>query len=577
MRRIFYYSTTKDEKVWSFARNIGRPLNNKSSNGICSITPDGNTLLLLNQYFGERVEQGVSVSYNKLEGWTTPVPLEIEGFTNSSPFADYSLSVTQKELILAIEDEKGEGEQDLYVSFFNENENKWSKPLNLGNVVNSPLNEYSPFLAADGITLYFASEGHLGYGGADLFVTRRLDDTWTNWSDPENLGPVVNSTGDDSYYTIPASGTYAYFVSTSENKDKDIYRIPLPRQFKPAPVALLAGVVLLEENKPVEAQINVYKQHSKKPVAKASSNPLTGEYKLVLTAGSLYEMELIRGTDMVYRQKIDCRFLKEFKEVKRDILLSSEQAPDQEIQIGDETLETQSAPLSKIPVMMKGKVFTSTARPLSAQFVFEDLNAKEPDIKISSSPSNGDYKSVLSAGKIYRFSIFQNRQLLKVDTVDFSDAMSYVELNRNFIFGDSLISKPIILGNKYSSNLTEQQLLEVEKQRSKAYRHNKRFGKQNLNIPEDILTDLEHFAEFLTVSSGTKVTINSYSDNRGSKISELNASQERARICAEFFKAAGIDESRISYTGHGKTNYISSNLLKKGRARNLRIELNLIN
>ncbi len=84
------------------------------------------------------------------------------------------------------------GDQDLYVSFYNDAHKSWSEPLNLGAQINTHLAETAPYLAADDKTLYFASDGYLGYGGFDLYVTRRLDDTWTNWSTPENLGMVIN-------------------------------------------------------------------------------------------------------------------------------------------------------------------------------------------------------------------------------------------------------------------------------------------------------------------------------------------------------------------------------------------------
>ena len=80
-----------------------------------------------------------------------------------------------------------QGGRDLYVSFM-QPDSSWSSPLNLGMQVNTFADDITPFLAADNVTLYYSTKGEPGYGDNDIFVTRRLDDTWINWSTPQNLG-----------------------------------------------------------------------------------------------------------------------------------------------------------------------------------------------------------------------------------------------------------------------------------------------------------------------------------------------------------------------------------------------------
>lgn len=95
----------------------------------------------------------------------------------------------------------------------------------MGKVINTYANETTPFLAADNKTLYFSSSGHPGYGSNDIFVSRRLDDTWQNWSEPKNLGPKINGPTWDAYYTVPASGKNGYMVTTMDgNKNCDILK-----------------------------------------------------------------------------------------------------------------------------------------------------------------------------------------------------------------------------------------------------------------------------------------------------------------------------------------------------------------
>ena len=98
----------------------------------------------------------------------------------------------QKTLIHAIEMNDSKGDQDLYVSF-RKVDGSWSRPKNLGSTINTIKAENSPFLASDGVTLYFSTNGRPGYGKNDIFMSRRLDDSWVNWSEPENLGPSINT------------------------------------------------------------------------------------------------------------------------------------------------------------------------------------------------------------------------------------------------------------------------------------------------------------------------------------------------------------------------------------------------
>mgnify|MGYP006214647283 CR=1 FL=1 len=153
-------------------------------------------------------------------------------------------AANNKYLLMTVERPEGFGFKDVYVSTVKE-DGTWSKPKNLGSTVNTFEEEANPFLAADGKTLYFASRGHQGYGAYDLFVTKRLDDSWTNWSQPENLGNVINSPGYELSIFLSAKGDKAYI-----GKDRDIYEIE--STVKQDPVALVKGKVYDSANQYAE-------------------------------------------------------------------------------------------------------------------------------------------------------------------------------------------------------------------------------------------------------------------------------------------------------------------------------------
>ena len=189
--------------------------------------------------------------------------------------------------------------------------------------MNSAADEATPFMAADGVTLYYASEGFSGFGGMDMYFTRRLDSTWEHWSEPQNLGPGLNTPGWDGYYTIPASGDYAYFVS-SENSlgEDDIFRVKLPESLRPKPVVLISGRVLdAKTQKPVRASIHYEILPSGQEVGSASSSPKKGDFEIVLPAGKSYGFRAEAPGYASVSQNLDLTKVYTYKELQQDLLL----------------------------------------------------------------------------------------------------------------------------------------------------------------------------------------------------------------------------------------------------------------
>ncbi len=319
-----WFSEVINDSLFTPAKNIGPPINNELNNYILSITPDGNLMLLGNIYEpSSKVKHGVSVSYFDGMNWSFPERLKIKEFYNINKHVAYCLGTDSKTLIMAIERDDSYGDIDLYVSFYDQDDDSWSAPKNLGPIVNTAAEEASPFLAADGITLYYSTSGYPGYGSNDIFITRRLDSTWANWTEPENLGPIINTTGWDAYFTIPASGNYAYFVSTKNSYGaEDIFRIILPNALKPKPVTLIQGRVLnAKTNQPIPARIVYETLPDGLQVGIARSNPLTGTYKIVLPAGNNYAFLAVADGFLAINENLDLRKIHKYQEISRDLFL----------------------------------------------------------------------------------------------------------------------------------------------------------------------------------------------------------------------------------------------------------------
>jgi len=322
-----WYSELDSAGNWQLAKNIGGELNNAGPNFVSSVTPDGKSVLLVlgNQYLENgKMASGISLSSNATGDWSKPVALEIENDYNYSEKANFFLANSRKTLLLSVMREDSQGGRDLYVSFMNE-DSTWSEPVNIGANVNTAGEESSPFLAPDDKTLYFSSNGYSGFGGSDIFITKRLDDTWTNWSDPENLGPTINSQYEDLFFNIPGNSDFAYYSQGVSEDDMDIFRVALPVFKKPDPVIAVKGQLLDSKTKePIGAKIIYERLSDGKEMGIAESNPETGEYELLLPAGEMYGIRAEADGFIAQNANIDLRDYKEGDVAKvdhKDLLL----------------------------------------------------------------------------------------------------------------------------------------------------------------------------------------------------------------------------------------------------------------
>ena len=244
---------------WLPAKNLGPPLNTAGPNFVSSISViNGEEVLILGNKYGKkgRMYTGTSMSVYRDGEYEKPVSLDVENEYNYSPKADFFLTPDGSALIQALERDDSYGGRDLYISF-KESKLKWSEPKNLGGVLNTISEEASPFLAKDNKTLYFSSGGHAGYGGLDIYVTRRLDDTWLKWSTPENMGSGINTEIDDEYFSIPASGKHLYFTRGKVDDDTDIFRFKVEEFFVEPESPLMASVEHLVEEEEEEVPVIV--------------------------------------------------------------------------------------------------------------------------------------------------------------------------------------------------------------------------------------------------------------------------------------------------------------------------------
>ena len=327
---VWYSTLTSGKnKTWSLARNLSGPVNTPDDpNGLASVAANGQSAVLINIYNrdGTIDPQGCSLTRRTRMGWSPPVQQQIKDFINlDKEHVDFFLATSGRALLMAVERPDGLGGQDLFVSFpVPDVPNAWTKPKTLGTNVNTAGSDFAPFLAADDKTLYFGSDGRGGYGKSDIFYTKRLDDTWTNWSPPRNLGPVVNSPDFDAYYTVSAAGQEAYLVSSRNGTDgsKDIFRISLAPAFQPEVVTLVTGRVLdVNTHKPIRAIIHYENLLTGEEIGVTETDPVDGSYTIVLPSGVQYGYRAEAKGYLAENANLDVTAKAKYSEQKQDLFL----------------------------------------------------------------------------------------------------------------------------------------------------------------------------------------------------------------------------------------------------------------
>ncbi|HNL39250.1 MAG TPA: hypothetical protein PKH43_08950, partial [Saprospiraceae bacterium] len=225
------FLSTWSDTGWTAARLV-RELSADGNEAALSLTADGNNML---QFRDGKPFQSAKTA----TGWSAPTPLDVDvsGFNWVG-----MVQITAGSQVMLFEVRGGKsGGIDLYLSKRNEF-GQWGKPVPI-DALNTSGDERSPFLHPDLRTLYFSCDERPGMGNLDVFKTTRLDDTWLNWSRPENLGKEINTPGQDWGYVVSTDGKTAWFATQTDNGGQDIFSVTLPENARPDSVKNVELVV----------------------------------------------------------------------------------------------------------------------------------------------------------------------------------------------------------------------------------------------------------------------------------------------------------------------------------------------
>lgn len=324
-----WYSMRDSSGKWSKAKHLSAKVNASQYNAVYWISPDLNKILLKGSFInGQYYGMGVSMIHKRADNsWTNAEMLRIRNFEKFSltPQIGASMGHNGKVLLFYMTDKKGSFENDIYVSFL-EGNNIWTAPKSLGKKINLPdYNEMSPFIAADGVTLYFASDRPGGIGEMDIWMSKRLDDSWTKWSDPVNLGRPINTEGSEAFFTLDAGGEYAYLTSSDGAFGaSDIVRVKLLEKEKPNPVVLVSGNVYNAKTKqPLTASLVYETLPDGTEVGNGVSSPVDGSFKMVLPYDKNYSIRASADKFFAISENLNLDSLIKagYKEIHKDLYL----------------------------------------------------------------------------------------------------------------------------------------------------------------------------------------------------------------------------------------------------------------
>ncbi len=288
------YISHKENDKWSTPKGISVNINSPGHEAAIASSPDGHLLLFYKHIDGNPESNTSGDLYtSELKGDTWVIPDKLDKKINSGGWEPSGcFSSDEKTFIFASTRKDGFGGTDLFISRKGPDGN-WTEPVNLGKEINTPYDEDSPYLHADGKTLYFSSKGHSNMGGFDIFSSK-FDDAGKSWSKPQNIGYPINTAHDDIYFSWSADGTTAYFSSyRKENSygDKDIYYAKIYEET--SDIMVLKGIVVDSlTSKPIEASISIKDKKSKEVLGVFQSNSISGKYLVILPYGTDYEVSV---------------------------------------------------------------------------------------------------------------------------------------------------------------------------------------------------------------------------------------------------------------------------------------------
>lgn len=303
------YVSRRNGNDWTLSEPLSPPINTQGNEGSQSFSADGRYMFYVQCDNRENIGS-CDIYYAIRNGDTWTLPMNLGEPANSRYWeSNPVLSAAGDRLYFTSKRPGGLGEIDIWcvdVAIGLNGILTTSNARPLGAPVNTDKSEFAPFIHADNRTLYFASNGHNGLGGNDIYVSRLNDND--EWSVPVNIGYPINTNGDESGFVVSGRGDKAYFASDNIDKNDnglDIYELSLPTELRPSPVLYSPGRVYnAETRRPIEAQVEIFDQATDEGFFKSLSDSKNGGFTVLLPEGGIYGLSVTHPGYLFYTAMI---------------------------------------------------------------------------------------------------------------------------------------------------------------------------------------------------------------------------------------------------------------------------------
>jgi OmpA-OmpF porin, OOP family len=510
------WMSKKEDGVWTTAQHLGSPFNIHRSNQVFTVLPDGSLFIRGGKTRGEK---GFSIA--KSGGGLRELQVKDFSKMNKGRFYGASMSADQKHIILYFSEVENSQNSDLYASHL-QNDGSYSRPEKLKLSTNT--DDVGPFIGPDQKTLYFGSARQAAgrQGGVDIYRSVRIDDTWTIWSEPLNLGKPINTSALDFYFTMDNSGN----VFTS-------------RANKAMEGAQLDLYMLVPKTLHVNLEGLVFNQKTKDPLLANVAINITDKQPLSLKSGT------------------DGQFKTKFEEVSSytvnataDGFLPKELSFKLPTLYADTTIsiEIPLTPVAK-KLMITGNVYDKkTEKAVPALINVGVRTDKKYNSTIRS--TDGSFQQEVPKLGYYILTASAEGYLNSTDSVDVnSDDLSP--------FSKDIYLQPIEVG--------------ITVRLKNIY-----FDFDKTTLKKESFVELNKVVEFLKQNHSVEIEIAGHTDNKGSDDYNANLSQGRSQSVVDYIVSQGIDSSRLSAHGYGEEKPIDTNDSDAGRANNRRVEFTVL-
>ena len=429
---VFY--SRFDDSVWSIAQPIPGFMNSSQNEGALSITPDGNTMYFTICADIEAPADFVGwcdIYYSEFRNSKWSLPKNLGAPINTvSKETQPSISFDGKTLFYSSNRPGTFGKLDIWKSQ-KKDDGSWGEPVNLGPKINTPQNEESPFIHADDQTLYFSSDGHLGMGGTDLYMAKRMPDL--SYDSVRNLGYPINTATNQRSLFINSSGTKAYFSSGLEEQQNgmDIFSFDIPKEIKPDPVCYLKGTVFDAKTKVrLSANFQLIDIETGKIIIESVTEEGTGKFLVAVPSNTNYVVNVSRNGYLFYSDHLQIKGIKS-SAYEKDIPLQPIEV-GQKIVLNNIFFEFDSTSLKQESVIEMGKVIDFLNKYPNIKVEIgghtDDRGTPAYNITLSQKRAETVYNYLIKVGKINKdrlsFKGYGKSQLISADTTDIGRALN---------------------------------------------------------------------------------------------------------------------------------------------------------